>query len=510
MSLYLLVKNPVTVSVSVRNAPSKHADKNKVLAERNQAVMPVGAWVESGHDNTSPDHNHPAVRAIITEALQVEVLRQKEENLQRFQDEVRRRVAQQAQILKSRQLQKSCESVEQEGRLLQQSSDAALCLTPRFFFLPSYPHGELAICIPNSRWVEASRREYSEREYGTQPADLRENQLSHVMRKVRHRLAACQTVSDGEVMSELPGGLWKVSPTRDKPVSSFMREAGEEKEEKEQEEEEEGEEEVDEDIPLTGQHDCPLFQQNVDPCEGQVNKTVTFDSNPVCKRLLKEPYPSGPSLGFSTDYRATQVLWPQDDQEELKRHRQSQFLMYRRLFMDNEREQVKEHQRHRKHLKRIGRIKAEKEQIRLEEEQKMEKMRQLKDDRLEMAKREFLILERLRLDEEERAEAKQSQERARKTREATRYIEALRAQMKERIVQEKVELPPLCWCGDSFWDSHPDTCANNCVFYNNPKAYVQALQSTLWSCDLKERTNILQHKGSARRIASIHVLSPRK
>lgn len=133
------------------------------------------------------------------------------------------------------------------------------------------------------------------------------------MRKVRHRLAACQTVSDGEVMSELPGGLWKVSPTRDvsepqhrhfkqhfkfklrlspccrlnshifllngqKPFSSFMREAGEEKEEKEQEEEGEGE---DEDIPLTGQHDCPLFQQNVDPCEGQVNKTVTFDSNPV-------------------------------------------------------------------------------------------------------------------------------------------------------------------------------------------------------------------------------------
>ena len=50
-----------------------------------------------------------------------------------------------------------------------------------------------------------------------------------------------------------------------------------------------------------------------------------------------------------------------------------------------------------------------------------------------------------------------------------RYIEALRAQMKEKLEQERVELPPLCCCGDSFWDSHPDTCANNCVFYNNPK-----------------------------------------
>ena len=65
MSPYLSVKNPATVSVSVRNAPCKHGDRNKVLAERNQAVMPVGAWVESGHDNTSPDHNHPAVSAWI-------------------------------------------------------------------------------------------------------------------------------------------------------------------------------------------------------------------------------------------------------------------------------------------------------------------------------------------------------------------------------------------------------------------------------------------------------------
>ena len=53
-----------------------------------------------------------------------------------------------------------------------------------------------------------------------------------------------------------------------------------------------------------------------------------------------------------------------------------------------------------------------------------------------------------------------------------RYIEALRAQMRERITQEKVDLPALCCCGDSFWDSHPDTCANNCVFYKNPKGSV--------------------------------------
>lgn len=66
------------------------------------------------------------------------------------------------------------------------------------------------------------------------------------------------------------------------------------------------------------------------------------------------------------------------------------------------------------------RIKAEKEQTRLEEERRLERLRQLEEDRLEMAEREFLILERLRLEEEERAEVLEKKERAKKDKEATR------------------------------------------------------------------------------------------
>uniref|UniRef100_A0A4W5PIY7 Coiled-coil domain containing 15 n=1 Tax=Hucho hucho TaxID=62062 RepID=A0A4W5PIY7_9TELE len=479
----------VSISAITVHAQSKHGHRNNVLAERNQAVAPVGAWVESGQDYQD---EHPNVRALLTEELQMEIQRGKEEGLRRFQEEVRRRVAQQGQIRKRRQLQKSCEMAEQEGRVLQQSSDAAQRLTPRKNPFPYSPQKELAICSPNSCWVRAQGHETSDGENRT---DQQTHQLSKVMRQVRHRLAACQTVRDGEVMSELPGGIWKVSPTRDKPVYRVTRE-------------EEDHEEEEEDIPLIGQHDSPL--QNFDPNEGHRSKTVTFDNNLVCQRLFSEPYPAGHSHEFSTDHRATQVLWPQEDQEELKRQGQSKFLMYRRLFMDIEREQVKEHQRHRKHLRRIGRIKAEKEQKRLEEERKLERLQQLEEDRLEMAEREFLILERLRLEDEERTEVLEKKERAKKDKEATRYIEALRAQMKERIVLENTELPPLCCCGDSFWDSHPDTCANNCVFYNNPKAYVQALQSALMSCDLKDGSHSTHQRASARRIASMHTLSPRK
>ncbi|XP_016148241.1 coiled-coil domain-containing protein 15 [Sinocyclocheilus grahami] len=197
-------------------------------------------------------------------------------------------------------------------------------------------------------------------------------------------------------------------------------------------------------------------------------------------------YEPDPTVSFTTDYRASQVLWPHENQEELKRQRQSQFLMYRRHFMDIEREQVKEHQRHRKHLNRTARIKNEKEQLRKAEEKEMERQRQQEEERKDMAEREYLILERLRLEEEEAAEKVQRREKTKRNKESKRYIEAMQALMKEKLEKDKTELPPLCCCGDSFWDSHPDTCANNCIFYKNPKAYAQALQSVLLSCDLKE------------------------
>ena len=56
-----------------------------------------------------------------------------------------------------------------------------------------------------------------------------------------------------------------------------------------------------------------------------------------------------------------------------------------------------------------------------------------------------------------------------KMRDNSRFIEALRAQLQERLKNQRVTLPPLCGCGPSFWDCHPLTCANNCAFYRNPQ-----------------------------------------
>ncbi|XP_052413495.1 coiled-coil domain-containing protein 15 isoform X2 [Carassius gibelio] len=391
----------------------------RVLAERNPAVAPVAVWVESGDES----HEHPAVQALRTEELLEETRREKEESLRRFQHAVRERVLQQTRLRKQQQLLKSYETVECDSKVSQQTIN----------LFPSWTHGERAICSPSFRCVSAPGTE------AVSSHHLTHTHVTKVRKQVRHRLAAHQTVQEGDELSQLPGGRWKRSTAREKLESHTWKDQ-KDYAESTNDGGEENEQDVEvEDEMLLGQHDQPLHLHR------HRSKTVTFQND----------------------------------------MRQSQFLMYRRHFLDIEREQVKEHQRHRKHLKRTARIKNEKEQLRKAEEKEMERQRQQEEERKDKAEREYLILERLRLDEEEAAEKVERREKTKRNKESKRYIEAMQALMKEKLEKNKTELPPLCCCGDSFWDSHPDTCANNCIFYNNPKAYAQALQSILLSCDLK-------------------------
>ncbi|XP_041808405.1 coiled-coil domain-containing protein 15 [Chelmon rostratus] len=396
---------------------------SKVLAERNHAVVAVGAWVEGGQDFLE----HPSALALLTEEIQAERRRENEESLRRFQDEVCHRVARQAQVSKKRQQP----MVKPDRRLPGQQHRV---------WSHHVSAGEKPMSAGQQRVMERGFQESSED-----------------TRRVRLRLAACRMIPDEEAASELPGGRWNVSPSRRQTVESHVLRA-------EQEEEEEEEEEEEDHLPRS-QHECPLVQQ-------KVSGPVSWDSDQ-----------SQPDPGFQSSGRVPRVLWPLTGPEELKRQRQSQFLKHRRLYMNIERERVKENKQHRKHLKRTASIKAEKEQIRLEEERKLEKVRLLAEARQKLEERELLILERLKLDEEERAAELQRRKKEEKGKVAARFIEALRAQMKERLSQEKLEPPPLCCCASSFWDSHPDTCANNCVFHNNPKAYARALHATLLSLE---------------------------
>lgn len=189
---------------------------------------------------------------------------------------------------------------------------------------------------------------------------------------------------------------------------------------------------------------------------------------------------------LNTEFQTPLALQSGVSQEEDKKERQKQYLRYRRLFMDIEREQVKEQQRQKEHKKKIEKIKKKKEQQRYAEEQRILRMKSHEEPCSEEKMSD--ILAQLQLEEIKGAREKQQQ----KEKEYQRYVEALRAQIQEKMQLYNITLPPLCCCGPDFWDAHPDTCANNCIFYKNHKAYTRALHSVINSCDIPEGNSDLR------------------
>ncbi|EGW13403.1 Coiled-coil domain-containing protein 15 [Cricetulus griseus] len=210
------------------------------------------------------------------------------------------------------------------------------------------------------------------------------------------------------------------------------------------------------------------------------------------EQQVSEEYRSG----LSTEYQTLLAFQSGVDQEEEKKERQKQYLRHRRLFMDIEREQVKEQNRQREQKKRIERIKKKKEQQRYAEEQRLLRMRCHEEPYSEEKINDALA--QLQLEEIKGAREKQHQ----REKEYIRYVEALRAQVQEKMKLYNITLPPLCCCGPDFWDAHPDTCANNCIFYKNYKAYNRALHSVINSSDISE--GIATLRNAIRNFASVH------
>nr|XP_045001040.1 coiled-coil domain-containing protein 15 isoform X2 [Jaculus jaculus] len=215
-------------------------------------------------------------------------------------------------------------------------------------------------------------------------------------------------------------------------------------------------------------------------------------------------------LGLSTESQGPLAFQSGVDQEEDKKERQKQYLRHRRLFMDIEREQAKEQQRQREQKKKVEKIKKKKEQQRYAEEQKM--LRMNSHEVPYSGEKMSDILAQLQLDELQGARAKQQQ----KEKEYVRYVEALRAQVQKKMKLYNIILPPLCCCGPDFWDAHPDTCANNCIFYKNYRAYNRALHSIINSSDISEGTATLRnairnfacaHKRTSKRICNMNLKS---
>ncbi|XP_019478466.1 coiled-coil domain-containing protein 15 isoform X4 [Meleagris gallopavo] len=396
--------------------------------------------------------------------------------LRHFQGEVKRRVNQQVKMRRKQQLQRSWEATEKESNLAMQCLGSVLQLTPKKNTCVFRSRPVPTICSP------AALARQEEQGVPSEPFQQQAAQLSKAMRQVRRRLASCRTVRRGMQAPELPGGTWRLGQSQDESVLCAPVPT-------------EGE---NEELILAGHHDLPaeLQDQMTAPHQAEqddfyIKMEFRKFSDGSAKDLNSPESLQRTTLGC----QAPLVLWAGIDQEESKKQslairrllrilwrkseRRIEYLRCRRLFMSAEREQVKEQQRQKERQKRIAEIKSKKENQRQVEEQRMQKAAEQQEPFL--GDGVCKVLAQLELEERRLNKVKQKEQR---NKEYTRYVEALRAEVKEKMKLYNINLPPLCSCSSDFWESHPDTCANNCIFYKNHKAYSHALQSVISSCDL--------------------------
>lgn len=171
------------------------------------------------------------------------------------------------------------------------------------------------------------------------------------------------------------------------------------------------------------------------------------DLKPVAEKEVKESQAAR---------RAPSFLFDLSQEEEIRKQEVKQRALLRRLYMDIEREQVKEYKKMKLHLNSILQIKKKKEQERIRQEEAVES---------EMSRGPNFTPNLSSVDNQR----PQPEQQIKKQRESRRYIKALRSMLKEKIERLKIDVPPLCSCGNDIWATHPDLCANNCIFYKNPK-----------------------------------------
>lgn len=138
-----------------------------------------------------------------------------------------------------------------------------------------------------------------------------------------------------------------------------------------------------------------------------------------------------------------------------------QYLMFRRLYSDLEREQVRKKKLQGSHSHQVRAMKRMKEEERQRIEAEVDSSSVISTSISEDRQKAEEWAELVSLEEQ-----KQQLQRAK---EMERYVAALKVRLREQVEAKKVVVPPLCSCARTVWDTNPMTCANNCIFYRNTK-----------------------------------------
>ena len=468
--------NPIKPEQRTKKKPAQRTRSKGQLEHRSSAILPFSAWVEPHRGPVALAHG-----AREEELRLKRIIQEKEERLREFQQEVKARVRNLEQMKREEQHGMSVEAFEVERNVVQQSS------------LPSTVRRDNCVYRDDSelKIQRSATRDYSAVDAASQLLEEHAQKIRNCSKHARNVLSSKSLGPEVEDLSkQLPGGLWRTSPTRDHAISRQRSEIGKPQEQLTKFDSENdywiGENAIkdqsfdhellisESDFPgKEGQRSALLPEKRVH-FEGDGNvEIINTDWNSIQKQACG-PQDKKTAKGVEVLLQPSKLL------EEKKARAKSQVAVYRRLFMDIEREQVRENIRMKQHRKRMENLKVQKEVERLEIEQRQ--IDKLKMQRVRKEEESFL---RARKEKKHEVDLAKQHKKLQKEKETERYIEALQAILKEKVLRRNIVLPPLCSCGPTIWDTNPETCANNCVFYKNPKAYAKALSTVLGSANLE-------------------------
>lgn len=461
--------NPIRPEQRAKKKPPQRIRSKGHLEHRSSAILPFSAWVEP--------HRGPAthVHGAREEELRLKrIIKEKEEKLKEFQQEVKTRVRNLEQMKREEQHGMSVEAFEVERNVVHQSS------------LPSSIRRDNCVYRDDSelKIQRSATRDYSAVDAASHLLEEHATKIRNCSKHARNVLSSKSLGAEVEHLSELPGGLWRTSPTKDHGMARRQTKIVNPQDEllKNNSEKELGDYWIGENA-ITDQsfdHDRWISDGGL---PGQDDQRVHFEGDETLEIENTDWNSQQTKTGDPQLKKATKnvevLLQPSKVLEEKKARAKSQVAVYRRLFMDIERETVRENIRMKQHRKRMENLKVEKEVERLEIEQRQIEM--LKMQRVRKEEESFI---RAQKENKNKMDLAKQQKKLQKERETERYIEALQAILKEKVLSRNIVLPPLCSCGPTIWDTNPETCANNCVFYKNPKAYAKALSTVLASSNL--------------------------
>ncbi|XP_028401464.1 uncharacterized protein LOC114524550 [Dendronephthya gigantea] len=466
-----------------RSGISKHSKMRSKgsLAHRPNDRPPYMAWAEQENKRETHFPQRAEYLAADVEQRLESIQAEKLQKLKKFQQDVKERVKALEKVKQLRQLDKSYEAVTAEQKIVYQSSFPRVPTRKKDTCVyREDKYDSLQVGIPGS--CKHGYSVVNDPEEVNIASELLDKQVTKIQTCTRHarKVLGSQILNiDTDHLTQLPGGVWNgvvaVTPS-------------------------EASNEAPQHVP-TKHRSCKLtatslgcreitstLQEGCKEITNGVNDLSTHEqtSNDKPRCLtgatvagLNEPRQENavqPEILEPIQYKVTEDLMrPGRLKEQSKKQEQKQLAVYRRLFMDIEREQVRENLRMKEHRKRMTKLKNKQETKRKEVEYEYD---EIIEERSEVVRQKTLLEEKFD-EHDDHNQIIRENKRIQKEKELERYVDALRAAVKEKLMKRKLQVPALCSCAPTILNTNPESCANNCIFYKNYKGYVKALSSIL-------------------------------